>query len=280
MPIDPHEKKRQDYNPKIVNILFIGESRPNGGTFFYNEDSKLFIYTKKAFDEVFQNNFDCKKFKEMNCWLYDVCNIPVNNFNNPERTQHILNGIPGLLNTIKILNPRIIIVVKRGDFRDRLLEPLQNIGFEENDRAFFLPFPSNGWQNIYVKKLIKIISDHKNLFQIETGDDTNEFLELINQKLCVKTCCTTCGNMPFRKECLRLGPRLYESMMKLEENQISELNNYLESVNIAFRCIRDLDKREKLVRHWPNVFKTLMDDLSYEYRGIILTGYFQEFNDT
>ena len=43
---------RQEFMPEKVSILFIGESAPISGKFFYTEDS-LCAYTQTAFAEVF-----------------------------------------------------------------------------------------------------------------------------------------------------------------------------------------------------------------------------------
>ena len=40
------EKKRNDFKPSKTKILFVGESRPSGGTFFYDKNSNLYRYTK------------------------------------------------------------------------------------------------------------------------------------------------------------------------------------------------------------------------------------------
>jgi hypothetical protein len=51
------EAVRQNYKPSEVCTLFVGESVPFGGTFFYHKDSKLFNATQKAFVEAENNKF-------------------------------------------------------------------------------------------------------------------------------------------------------------------------------------------------------------------------------
>lgn len=66
-------------------------------------------------------------------------------------------------------------------------------------------------------------------------------------------------------------------MMGLVQNEVMTLDNYLENVNVAFRCIPDFDKRRDLVEHWPDIFGILLENPGFEYNGILLTGVFEEF---
>ena len=77
------ENLRNTYKPDNIEVLFVGESRPKGGTFFYQGDSALYKETKKAFDKYFdQDIFKLDKFKLWGCWLYDICENPVNHLSN------------------------------------------------------------------------------------------------------------------------------------------------------------------------------------------------------
>ena len=51
MPNSTYENLRNNYKPNNVDVLFVGESRPQGGTFFYQENSALYRETKKAFNQ-------------------------------------------------------------------------------------------------------------------------------------------------------------------------------------------------------------------------------------
>jgi hypothetical protein len=42
------EALRRSYRPRRITTLFVGESVPHGGTFFYNQDSGLFREMRKA----------------------------------------------------------------------------------------------------------------------------------------------------------------------------------------------------------------------------------------
>lgn len=172
-----YENLRKKYKPDNVKILFVGESRPNQGTFFYKENSKLYTHTQKAFNPLLSNNFNLSIFKEMGCWLYDVCPQPVNNLKPPARRKEIKKHILGLRETVVSFNPEYIIVVKRGDLRNIALPILTEIGYYENPLiygnlgkhdTFYLPFPSNSHESEYEKQLTEVLKliDSKSTFQI------------------------------------------------------------------------------------------------------------------
>lgn len=160
MVIDEFEVLRYRYKPEKITILFVGESRPVNGTFFYNENSNLYKYTKKAFDDFFQtNNFSVESFKWLGCWLYDICNQPVNHLNATARTEEIRNGISELENFIKLELPNYIVVCKRGSVRDLIIHSNIMVNYQENGNIFFIPFPACGRQNEYREKLTVILEE-------------------------------------------------------------------------------------------------------------------------
>lgn len=152
---------RNSYKPHIVKILFVGESCPQGGTFFYNGDSNLHKHTKQAFEQA-NMNFSLEYFKEYGCWLYDVCDVPVNGLQHYERNEHIRLGLPRLLATIEELSPKYIIVVKKGDMREIIFKDVCKHGYVDQETAFNVPFPACGRQTEYRNELsavIKIITN-------------------------------------------------------------------------------------------------------------------------
>jgi hypothetical protein len=151
-----HEITRNNYKPDKVKILFVGESCPKGGTFFYNSDSNLYKYTKQAFEQA-NKDFSLEHFKKYGCWLYDVCDVPVNGLQPHERREKIKLGLPLLLTTIDELAPQYIIVVKKGDMRDIIFKNVCDCGYMCQERAFNISFPSCGRQTEYQNELTEII---------------------------------------------------------------------------------------------------------------------------
>lgn len=151
-----HETIRNSYRPNKVEILFVGESRPQGGTFFYNGNSNLYKYTKQAFEQA-GNEFSAERFRQYGCWLYDVCDISVNGLPRLERREQIRLGLPRLLVTIKELSPKFIIVVKKGEMREIIFKQVCEHGYIDQETAYNVPFPASGRQAEYRNELSEII---------------------------------------------------------------------------------------------------------------------------
>lgn len=158
METNIYENARNKYKPENIKILFVGESVPNSGKFFYLNDTYLYQYTKKAFERLNNTqNFTRENFKELGCWLYDVCDAPVNKTSSAEKRKQIKAGIPKLEKNIKELNPNYIIVVKKSDMRKLVYEPLLKKDYINIKTTFNLPFPNCGHQNEYANELYEIL---------------------------------------------------------------------------------------------------------------------------
>ena len=150
------EKERNNFKPSKTKILFVGESRPSGGTFFYDKNSNLYRYTKESFENV-GIDFSLAKFKEMECWLYDVCKEPINFIHSKSKRKEIINKyIPDLKNEIKLLSPKYIIVVKK-TCMEKVFAAILESGYSENINAFNTSFPSCSNQSKYVDELTRIL---------------------------------------------------------------------------------------------------------------------------
>ena len=152
-----YEEARLKYKPTYVKALFIGESRPVGGKFFFNENSNLYFATEKAFNQVSSVNFNCEMFKKYGCWLYDVCNVPVNNLPLSEKKQLIRKGIPALKKILCELNPEYVIVIKKGDFGNIVYPEILKEGFIDGETSCLLPFPLYQYQKQYVSELVDML---------------------------------------------------------------------------------------------------------------------------
>jgi len=148
-----YEILRERYRPKVVRVLFIGESRPAQGTFFYCQSSNLFEYTNQAFEQSGIMPFNLNTFMGLGCWLYDVCDQPVNNLETADRIAFITQGISALEKAIQDLSPEYIFVVKKGDFGRLVYPHVIAAGYIDNLTACSLPFPACGQQRRYVQEL-------------------------------------------------------------------------------------------------------------------------------
>lgn len=108
------ERLRRSYRPKRVRMLFIGESPPASGRFFYQADSGLYRAVRetflRAFPEIPRDEF-LAVFRDLGCYLVDLCGQPVDNLASKRRKQVCGAGEAHLAQTIRKLRPETIITV-------------------------------------------------------------------------------------------------------------------------------------------------------------------------
>jgi hypothetical protein len=112
-----HERIRPQYRPEVVRVLFVGESPPAGGTFFYAANSNLFFATREAFVRVFgegacgQGDAFLRFFKRLGCYLDDLCPDPVNKLSPAERKRLRQAAVPALAGRIGVARPQAVVAV-------------------------------------------------------------------------------------------------------------------------------------------------------------------------
>ncbi len=156
------EEIRLSYKPEQIKILFVGESAPVAGTFFYKADS-LCGYTQKAFAQVFEDagakvGYDfLDYFKGKGCYLEDLCLIPVNDMSQMERKLCWKRGVPQLAGRLAEYKPDVVITILLG-IKDYVEEACVKAKLD-NVKRFAIPFAGNGNQGRYVDELVKILRE-------------------------------------------------------------------------------------------------------------------------
>ena len=138
----PIEALRQRYRPAQVRILFVGESPPAAGSFFYRADSVLFEATRDGFQRAYGSMPDgeafLERFSAAGCWLWDLSLEPVNRFPEPERSAAAFDSEPALAQLLAGLAPEnVVVVLKR-------IEPNVRRAMEKvasTARLTVVPFP-------------------------------------------------------------------------------------------------------------------------------------------
>ncbi|UCH33446.1 MAG: hypothetical protein JSV65_12820 [Armatimonadota bacterium] len=162
-----YDNMRQQYQPKRIRVLFVGESRPAGGTFFYRGDSNLCRYTQQAFEKACGRNSDTPSeflasFMSKGCYLDDLCLEPVNRNDARRRRKQRNAGVCSLATRMRAYpyRPDAVICVMRaieGHVR-RAME-----GLNPRDVLFYCaPFPAQGHQREYVEQLTAALIDLSN----------------------------------------------------------------------------------------------------------------------
>ena len=156
-----YENLRTLFRPENVRVLFVGESRPVNGTFFYLGNSNLANFTRQTFEFVLGKQFpDALSFlycfSKSGCFLDDLCPEPVNHLPNGERHAQHLENIPLLAERLAEYQPRYLIVTPMR-IGDAVAEAVNLSGIEPLAQCV-LPFPAQGHQQQYVNQLTEFLN--------------------------------------------------------------------------------------------------------------------------
>jgi hypothetical protein len=104
------EELRKSFRPSLITTLFVGESAPDSGRFFYSGDSSLFRAMKREFGnrETFLEDFKKKGF-----YLDDLVLTPINKLERHERSRQRQEAVPKLAKRLVEYNPEAVVVVMR-----------------------------------------------------------------------------------------------------------------------------------------------------------------------
>lgn len=154
-----NERLRKSFRPKKVRILFVGESPPASGRFFYQADSGLYRAIRdafiKAFPDLRESNF-LKSFRSLGCYLVDLCERPADHLQPKARRKAHLAGEPQLGRTIRKLHPQIVIVVVRS-----IASNVQRSELQANWSGHHIELPYPGrWilhRTAFIRRLVPVL---------------------------------------------------------------------------------------------------------------------------
>jgi hypothetical protein len=168
--VESFRAARDTYRPNKVELLWIAESPPTSGSYFYfpktTGKDHLFRETMRAvgiwpLKEVMKKGLDkrplLQSFRSKGFFLIDTCAHPVDKLKDKERKHAILEGTSGVVELVSELNPNGIIIVKSNIY-DPVKHALESSGFAGkilNQKP--LPFPSHGRQQSYRQKINDIL---------------------------------------------------------------------------------------------------------------------------
>jgi hypothetical protein len=168
---DKYAVAREEYKPTRINVLFIAESPPSSGGYFYFERTigkdHLFRETMKALkfwplDRPMRKGCDKRpmlnRFLSRGFFLIDTCELPVDNLGPVRRRILTIQGALTLPKRVQKLDPGRILIVKKTIFNP-VKHVLNDAGFGERIlNAKPLPFPSHGNQSKFrtmMRRLVK-----------------------------------------------------------------------------------------------------------------------------
>jgi hypothetical protein len=110
------EHLRRRYRPARVRMLFVGESPPASGGFFYQADSGLYRAIRQTFLSAFPDLKDAdflESFRKLDCYLVDLCGNPVDRLPMKQRRLAWTRGETRLAAMIRRFDPEVIVTVVR-----------------------------------------------------------------------------------------------------------------------------------------------------------------------
>jgi hypothetical protein len=153
------ERLRQSFRPPRIQLLFIGESPPASGRFFYSADSGLFRAMRMAFQiadaKIDDENF-LAVFRSRGCYLTDLTHEPIDHLDPLLRRAMRSDGEKFLAREITRLQPEIIAPVLRS-----IAGNVKNAAALANWQGEILQFPYPGrWsrsREAFIKALVPVI---------------------------------------------------------------------------------------------------------------------------
>ena len=166
---DYYLKMRNRYHPSNLRHIFILESPPDSGKYFYDECGKVSEFLFKAMMRFIEFTPSNKKegleyFQKCGYLLVDATYTPVNQLKNKkERNQRILEDFDLLLEDLSNINPekKIPLILVKANICEILEDCLEQKGFAVLNNKTKIPFPSTGNQNKFHEKLVQICNSSK-----------------------------------------------------------------------------------------------------------------------
>jgi hypothetical protein len=104
------ETIRKRFRPQRITTLFVGESAPHSGDFFYCCNTAMWSHMKRAVELAFGKSDDfLKSFQAYGWYLDDLVLEPVNHLPKPQRIAKCLDAKKSLANRIAVYQPEAIV---------------------------------------------------------------------------------------------------------------------------------------------------------------------------
>jgi hypothetical protein len=145
------ERLRERYRPGTIRTLFVGESRPANGKFFYDPELRPIARWFENALELGGDDFLCR-FKNADLYLDDLVLTPINRCRNGDRDRRRREAVPGLKSRIARYTPTLVVVIMKG------IAPFVREAAEGIARVEVVPFPGYGHQGEFLIEMRKLRS--------------------------------------------------------------------------------------------------------------------------
>lgn len=109
------EQVRLQYRPDTVTVLFVGESPPVSGRFFYFGSGLAFASTQRAFANAWTCSFETprhflRSFADAGCFLEDLSHLPVDGLSQRERKRALEECVESFAQRLRSISPQFVVV--------------------------------------------------------------------------------------------------------------------------------------------------------------------------
>lgn len=149
------EATRAQFRPERITTLFVGESAPYGGDFFYYGNSAMLRYMQRAVEDALGEGGDfLTRFKAYGWYLDDLVLTPVNQLTKSQRKAKCMGAQKSLADRIAAYRPETIVSVLM------IIKPFVDaaaIMAGSNAPRYAVPFPGMGQQTRFKVAMAGII---------------------------------------------------------------------------------------------------------------------------
>ena len=155
------EYLRRRYRPEQVRLLFVGESPPASGRFFYRGDSGLYRAMRDTFQTVDPSMRDesfFATFRDAGCYLVDLCPEPIDRLDLKSRRAACRNAEASFSKAMARLRPSMVATLVRS-IEGNVLSAASLANWQGT--MIHLPYPGR-WSHLkqsFVKTLAPVIAD-------------------------------------------------------------------------------------------------------------------------
>jgi hypothetical protein len=149
------EALRSSYRPNRITTLFVGESAPINGTFFYAGNSSMVGYMQRAVDTLLSGEGDfLARFRDHGWYLDDLVLAPINHLTRAQRIAAWRGARDSLSTRIAAYQPLAIVSVLSG-----IKEIVADAAMKAGGTAtmFAVPFPGMGNQKKFHSEMQRIL---------------------------------------------------------------------------------------------------------------------------
>ena len=147
------EELRLSFQPQRVTTMFVGESVPHGGTFFYQRDSVLYRATQEAFGGP--DDF-LIWFRDEGFYLVDLVPYPINHIRERSlRNHHRSEAVPSLASLLALHKPEAVVILMKA-IKKMVVQAMVQADMS-NVPYFSVPFPGRFHRQRFLDEIQAII---------------------------------------------------------------------------------------------------------------------------